>query len=221
MNLDDKSLFLDAMEDVQPLKRNNDVHWHPGRNSRAPQRVDTLQLDNFLTTGYLDIVPLATPLEFKREGLQSGVLDKLRRGKYSQQASLSLLRQPVEQCRQMLFAFMVQAQKEGLRNVLIVHGKGRDDQSHANIIRSYLARWLEELPEVQAFCAALPHHGGSGACYVARVNRRRRSRRPGSSTPSAVVSAEAASARGRLFAAPAARARSSRGPSSGPHAPRR
>ncbi|HIG6666016.1 TPA: Smr/MutS family endonuclease, partial [Klebsiella pneumoniae] len=25
MNLDDKSLFLDAMEDVQPLKRNNDV----------------------------------------------------------------------------------------------------------------------------------------------------------------------------------------------------
>ncbi len=105
MNLDDKSLFLDAMEDVQPLKRNNDVHWHPGRNSRAPQRVDTLQLDNFLTTGYLDIVPLATPLEFKREGLQSGVLDKLRRGKYSQQASLSLLRQPVEQCRQMLFAF--------------------------------------------------------------------------------------------------------------------
>ena len=60
MNLDDKSLFLDAMEDVQPLKRNNDVHWHPGRNSRAPQRVDTLQLDNFLTTGYLDICLLYT-----------------------------------------------------------------------------------------------------------------------------------------------------------------
>ncbi|STT03279.1 Smr domain protein [Klebsiella pneumoniae] len=221
MNLDDKSLFLDAMEDVQPLKRNNDVHWHPGRNSRAPQRVDTLQLDNFLTTGYLDIVPLATPLEFKREGLQSGVLDKLRRGKYSQQASLSLLRQPVEQCRQMLFAFMVQAQKEGLRNVLIVHGKGRDDQSHANIIRSYLARcWKScrrcrpSAPRFRIMAAAAP---AMSRC----VNRRRRSRRPGSSTPSAVVSAEAASARGRLFAAPAARARSSRGPSSGPHAPRR
>ena len=88
MNLDDKSLFLDAMEDVQPLKRNNDVHWHPGRNSRAPQRVDTLQLDNFLTTGYLDIVPLATPLEFKREGLQSGVLDKLRRGNTASRRAL-------------------------------------------------------------------------------------------------------------------------------------
>lgn len=44
MNLDDKSLFLDAMEDVQPLKRATDVHWHPTRNQRAPQRIDTLQL---------------------------------------------------------------------------------------------------------------------------------------------------------------------------------
>ena len=167
MNLDDKSLFLGAMEDVQPLKHNHDVHWHPARNTRAAQRIDPLQLDNFLTTGYLDIVPLATALEFKREGLQSGVLEKLRRGKYGQQASLNLLRQPVEKCRQNLFAFVVQAQKEGLRNVLIVHGKGRDDNAHANISRSYLARWLVELPEVQAFCAALPHHGGSGACYVA------------------------------------------------------
>lgn len=58
MNLDDKSLFLDAMEDVQPLKRATDVHWHPTRNQRAPQRIDTLQLDNFLTTGFLDIIPL-------------------------------------------------------------------------------------------------------------------------------------------------------------------
>ncbi|MBC1184399.1 MULTISPECIES: DNA endonuclease SmrA [Kluyvera] len=167
MNLDDKSLFLDAMEDVQPLKQCHDVHWQPARNTRARQQIDTLQLDNFLTTGFLDIVPLATPLEFKREGLQTGVLDKLRLGKYSQQASLNLLHQPVEKCRQSLFAFIHQAQKENLRNVLIIHGKGKEDNSHANIIRSYLARWLTEFDEVQAFCSALPHHGGSGACYVA------------------------------------------------------
>ncbi|MGY5957244.1 DNA endonuclease SmrA [Kosakonia sp. BK9b] len=167
MNPDEKSLFLDAMEDVQPLKRCTDVHWQPSRNTRAVQRVDTLQLDNFLTTGYLDIVPLSTPLEFKRDGLQHGVLDKLRQGKYPQQANLNLLRQPVEQCRQRLFSFMHQARLNGLRNVLIIHGKGREDDSHPNIVRSYLARWLTEFDEVQAFCTALPHHGGSGACYVA------------------------------------------------------
>ncbi|WP_039058302.1 DNA endonuclease SmrA [Enterobacter sp. Bisph1] len=167
MKPDDKSLFLDAMEDVQPLKRSADVHWQPSHKSRTVQRIDTLQLDNFLTTGFLDIVPLSLPLEFKREGLQQGVLDKLRQGKYSQQASLNLLRQPVEQCRQALFRFMHQSRQDGLRNVLIIHGKGREDGSHANIIRSYLARWLAEFEDVQAFCTALPHHGGSGACYVA------------------------------------------------------
>ena len=167
MNLDDKSLFLDAMEDVQPLKRCQDVYWQPARNTRAPQRIDTLQLDNFLTTDFLDIVPLSTPLLFKREGLQTGVLDKLRQGKYSQQASLNLLRQPVEQCRQQLYAFIMLAQKEGWRNLLIIHGKGKEERSHANIVRSYLARWLTEFDDVQAFCSALPHHGGSGACYVA------------------------------------------------------
>ncbi|HFZ8993359.1 TPA: DNA endonuclease SmrA [Citrobacter freundii] len=167
MNIDDKSLFLDAMEDVQPLKRCTDIHWQPVRNQRAPQRLDTLQLDNFLTTGFLEILPLGETLEFRREGLQLGVLDKLRTGKYSQQASLNLLRQPVEECRKMLFSFIHQAQQDGLRNILIIHGKGREDNSHANIVRSYVARWLTEFASVQAYCTALPHHGGSGACYVA------------------------------------------------------
>lgn len=167
MSLDDKSLFLDAMNDVTPLKNCSSTQWLKPAKEKGPPKIDTLQLDNFLTSDYLDVVPLGQSLEFKREGLQTGVLDKLRQGKYSQQASLNLLRQPVEQCRQMLFAYIQQAKKEGLRNLLIVHGKGREDRSHANIVRSYLARWLPEFEEVQAFCCAMPQHGGSGACYVA------------------------------------------------------
>lgn len=167
MTPDDKSLFLDAMEDVQPLKRSTDVHWQPSRNQRARQNIDTVQLDNFLTTGFLEVLPLGQPLEFQREGVQQGVIDKLRSGKYPRQASLNLLRQPIEQCRQMLFTFMCQAGRDGLRNLVVIHGKGREDRSHANIVRSYLARWLTEFDAVQAFCVASPRHGGNGACYVA------------------------------------------------------
>lgn len=167
MKPDDKSLFLDAMDDVQPLKRSTDINWQPSRNSRARQSIDTTQLDNFLTLGFLDVLPLSEPLAYQREGVQQGVIDKLRTGKYPRQASLNLLRQPVEQCRQMLFAFICQAQRDSLRNLIIIHGKGREEGSHANIVRSYLARWLSEFDAVQAVCVALPHHGGSGACYVA------------------------------------------------------
>lgn len=76
----------------------------------------------------------------------------------------------------MLFRFIVEAQKEGLRNVLIVHGKGREEKSHANIIRSYVARWLTEFEGVQAYCSALPHHGGGEPVMLRYVKLLRRNR---------------------------------------------
>ena len=52
-------------------------------------------LENFLTRGDLEIIPLNTPLEYKADGIQQGIVDKLRRGEYKLDASLNLLRQPV------------------------------------------------------------------------------------------------------------------------------
>lgn len=159
------------------------------RVQRAPQRIDTLQLDNFLTTGFRHHpTKSAASWSFGGKGLQHGVLDKLRSGKYPQQASLNLLRQPVEECRKMVFSFIQQALADGLRNVLIIHGKGRDDKSHANIVRSYVAL-LTEFDDVQAYCTALPHHGGSGRVTSHYVKRRGEARKL-SATLSAVVDLE-------------------------------
>ena len=182
MNLDDEDLFRDAMGDVTPLKDCANTQWLRAPSTKAPRPPQASdEQENFLTRGFLDIIPMTTPLEYKKEGIQQGVLDKLRLGKYPADASLNLLRQPVETCRQALFNFMLQARKQGLRNLLIIHGKGRDDESHANIVRSYLARWLAQFDEVQSFCIAQPQHGGAGALYVslrktdqARIENRER-----------------------------------------------
>jgi hypothetical protein len=40
--------------------------------------VDTEQLDNFLTLDFLELLPLEEPLAFQREGVQQGVIEKLR-----------------------------------------------------------------------------------------------------------------------------------------------
>ncbi|MCE0491586.1 DNA endonuclease SmrA [Pantoea sp. Mb-10] len=167
MNLDDDDLFREAMGDVTPLKDCANTQWLRSPSTKPPRAQPHADLpENFLTRGFLEVIPLTTPLEFKAEGIQQGVLDKLRLGKYPLDASLNLLRQPVETCRQSLFNFMLEARKQGLRNVLIIHGKGRTDDAHANIVRSYLARWLQQFDEVQTFCSAQPQHGGAGALYV-------------------------------------------------------
>lgn len=167
MNLKDEDLFKEAMEDVTPLKNCANIHWLKSPSTKSPRAfVDNAQLDNPLTSGFLNIIPRTEPLEYKAEGIQQGVLDKLRLGKYPFDASLNLLGHPVETCRQSLYTFMLQAQQFNFRNLLIIHGKGREDDAHANIVRSYLARWLPQFEQVQAFCSAQSHHGGSGACYV-------------------------------------------------------
>lgn len=167
MNLDDEDLFRDAMGDVTPLKDCANTQRLRAPSTRAPrQQPHDDAPENFLTRGFLEIIPRDTPLEYKADGIQQGVLDKLRLGKYTLDASLNLLRQPVETCRQSLFSFMLEARKQGLRNLLIIHGKGRDDEAHANIVRSYVARWLRQFDDVQTFCSAQPQHGGSGAVYV-------------------------------------------------------
>lgn len=171
---DEQDLFKQAMGEVKPLKTSSPTLWLPASHNKVRQVIDP-QLDNPLTTGLLDIVPLISPLEYKAEGIQQGVLDKLVQGKYPPQATLNLIRHTVEQCRQALYLFMLQSVQDGLRNVLIVHGKGRNDASHANIVRSYLLRWLPQFADVQAFCCARSHDGGTGACYVGlRKNERTR-----------------------------------------------
>lgn len=167
MNLDDDNIFRAAMGEVIPLKDTANTLWLKSPSTKAPrQRQPEAEQENFLTRGYLDIVPLDTLLEYKADGIQQGVLDKLRKGGYPLDASLNLLRQPVETCRQAVFSFIQQARKDSLRNLLIIHGKGRNNESHANIVRSYLARWLKQFDDVQSFCVAQNQHGGSGACYM-------------------------------------------------------
>lgn len=166
---EDDDLFSQEMADVQPLASDKRVVYLKNATTGTKVSADNGSEipENPLTTGFLDIQPCDVPLEYKHDGVQQGVLDKLRQGKYPLEASLNLLRKPVEQCRQELFAFFCQAQAGNLRSLLIIHGRGREDESHANIIRSYVAKWLKQLDDVQAFCTAIQKDGGAGACYVA------------------------------------------------------
>src|SRR5476649_648289 len=109
MTCNDDNLFKEAMDDVKPLKDAANVVFFQHKTARPPSRSeDNAVTDNFLTTGFLEVIPLDTPLAYKQDGIQQGVLDKLRGGRYPLDAQLNLTRAPVETCRQALFEFMLQ-----------------------------------------------------------------------------------------------------------------
>lgn len=148
----------------------------------APAAGDTLQLITFDHRLFSIFVPLATALEFKNQRrLQSGVLlEEARRGKYGQQAS-SICCVSCGKSDRCYFCGSG-AKREGLRESADRSAKRRDDNAHAIDIRSYLSRWLVELPEARVRAGALPHHGRQRLRYVARYEIARGCWRTGSAS---------------------------------------
>ena len=93
-------------------------------------------------------------------------LKKLRLGYYTTQAELDLHGLVVPEARQALVHFLNHCQKQRLRHVHIIHGKGNQSKSKMPILKTYVNTWLQQRHEVLAFCSAQPINGGTGAVYV-------------------------------------------------------
>ncbi|MDR5865814.1 DNA endonuclease SmrA [Halomonas koreensis] len=170
----DDADFRALMGDVRPLTRGHD-RVHAGQPRRTPSEAQLArrrsaagggEAEDSLSDDFVDLVPPFDPLDFRRDGIQRGVVDRLRQGGYPVQASLHLLRRPVEEARRTLPAFLHDAVEHDLRSVLIVHGRGHEIDSAPNVLRSYLAKWLPVFEPVQAFVSASQADGGLGATWV-------------------------------------------------------
>ncbi|MCS2610592.1 DNA endonuclease SmrA [Halomonas dongshanensis] len=180
--------FRALVGDVRPLKGRNRANVE--KSPKAPSEAQLARREsaeqglgdsNFLSDDFVDLLPAFDPVEFRREGTQQGVADKLRHGGYPVQAQLHLLRRPVAECRRLLFAFIQDAYAHDLRSVQIIHGRGNAIDSPANVLRSYVVKWLNQFDEVQAYVSAQPSEGGLGATWVmlrksdrAKANNRER-----------------------------------------------
>ncbi|OLO11381.1 DNA endonuclease SmrA [Chromohalobacter japonicus] len=179
-------LFRQALgEDVQPLTKGRDkadVEHSPAAPSEAQlaRRAQAEAEDkesNFLSDEFVDLLGPADPIEYRRDGIQIGVLERLRHGGYAPEASLHLQKKPLEVCRRELFRFIRDAREHDLRCVLVVHGRSREAEGQANIVRSYIGKWLAQFDDVQAYVSAHKSHGGLGATYaMLRKSERARAR---------------------------------------------
>jgi len=173
MPLSDFDLFLSSMEDVKPINHdtvtlisNNHSATLAQQEKRKAAQINLANDENYLQSEHVEILDPLAILSFKKDGVQSAVFKNLRLAKYQVDATLDLHGQLLKNARNTLFSFIVDCHQRNIRVVLIRHGIGIKNKAKPGILKSYVNKWLQELPQVLAFHTALRHHGGSGATYV-------------------------------------------------------
>jgi DNA-nicking Smr family endonuclease len=150
---------LDAEERVQPEK----PHISPHRRTQTP--FEQVESDFFEFPHATDVAPEES-LFFARTGLQHRVLKQLKRGDMPVEASLDLHGQIIEEAGKSLTLFLEEAQSEGCRCVIVIHGKGTRSTEGRPILKTQVNHWLRESPAVLAFSSTQLKHGGTGSVYV-------------------------------------------------------
>jgi DNA-nicking Smr family endonuclease len=102
-------------------------------------------------------------------GVDKRTATRFRRGQMQIDGSLDLHGQNQESAKRLLTSFLLGEQSAGSRCVIVVTGKGRNEDWSPGVLKEAVPRWLNSSPLHQivlSFTFAQPRHGGSGALYV-------------------------------------------------------
>ena len=167
----DRQLFRQAIGAVRPLRSSN-------LNAPEPALPEPLPLQHWadeervLMEAMSDEFDASTLLDtddqlsFRRPGIGRDVVHKLRAGQWSIQRQIDLHGLRTDEAREALGVFIRQTQRQGLRCVRVVHGKGLGSPGRMPVLKSRVHSWLVQKNEVMAFVQARPVDGGAGALVV-------------------------------------------------------
>ena len=168
-NDDDSSdSFEDLVKGVKPLSTDKiDPDSAPKPKFKRRQNAKESQTQS--SFGELEYVaPVASDevISFVRDGIQQKLMSKLKKGLIPFEAKIDLHGATVNQAGKELQSAIDQAHAEGMRCVLVVHGRGKGSFDNKPALKTHVNHWLRESPKVLAFYTALTRHGGTGAVYV-------------------------------------------------------
>lgn len=174
----DEDNFRAAMSDVAPLRGSHQQKVPPdgkrkeataAQLGRRESALGNKQLKasnlNPLTLGDVPQLQPRSVLNWKKDGVQHEVFQRLKNGKYTIEGSLDLHRLTVKEARGEILRFFDLAREKQWRTLLIAHGRGEKSQTPARL-KSYVACWLNQVPDIIAFHSADQRHGGTGAVLV-------------------------------------------------------
>jgi DNA-nicking Smr family endonuclease len=105
-------------------------------------------------------------LSFRRAHIGADVVRRLRRGEWAIQAQVDLHGLTRDAARERVVAFLREAQRQGLRCVRVVHGKGQGSPGKVPVLKGRVQRWLAQCAQVDAYAQARAADGGAGALVV-------------------------------------------------------
>lgn len=168
----DKELFHQAMDGVKPIKPNKKIENKQIKPPTVTKRMqkDTYSKRNESNAQYLsdyinEPVLDNTVLSYQHHPLPLKRMKQLKKGDIPFQSKLDLHGYRSEEAKSKLLDHLNKARQEGIRCVLIIHGKGSYGGEPPRL-KNLVNVWLQQIPEVIAFHSAIPKDGGTGALYV-------------------------------------------------------
>ena len=175
----DQRLWQAVTADIAPLKRKRPPPATPPGVAPEPAgKAPAKQAKAVAKPAQAPPTPKPPELPPLEPGAAAGVdkrtAQRLRRGQLGIEARLDLHGLTQAEAHRRLDHFLAGAHETGLRNLLVITGKGRVSEE-GGILRRMVPRWLAQPPNrarVIAVSEAQPKHGGAGALYVL-VKRKR------------------------------------------------
>ena len=172
----DQALFLAEMAGVKPLSQDPRGRVEKRRKPapRGPNASADLRaladLHEFVNgRGAFTIQYTDEYMEGVAPGVDRSVARGLHRGDYAVQGHLDLHGYTVDEAKDMVDRFVMQAYSSGRRCVRLVHGRGRNSPDNRPVLKEQVQLWLSQgrlSRFVLAFATAPAVDGGAGAVYV-------------------------------------------------------
>jgi len=174
---DEMNSFLDAMSGVTPIRedtrrplRRSGFCAKPPRPATDESRQVMEQLQGLVGgASELDITFSDEYIEGAVQGFSRKLMKKLKQGELPVQDHIDLHGLSKQDAETEVTSFLLKSFRNGLRCVLIVHGRGLNSPENLAVLKEGLPQWLNRgrvRKMVLAFATARPYDGGTGATYV-------------------------------------------------------
>lgn len=155
INKEDSLLFRSMVDTQTPLDKDNINHTH--NNKRKPPFMAYSTIIDGTVTG-------EEVIRYAKNGVSEKIINKMKRGHIDNVSELDLHGYTIKQACEALSEFIYHQQFEQF--VHIIHGKGYRSNNGMSVLKTQVASFLKQHPQVLAFHSCPPEYGGTGAVFA-------------------------------------------------------